>query len=121
MRGHCRNQAGIVGNDQTAPFSVDTVGIGQTKNGVFNTTHHRIGLACGEAEAVTVHRTGAHGPEFHEILRGDADSVSCSGEVRYRLARLPVLRVSTMKAAEDDVRIGKNVHYVNVAAECGTA
>lgn len=107
---HCGNKAGVVSlfarnavrDNESSPFGVDIVGIGQTRDRIFNTRHDTITLAWAEAEAVAFQGARANGPQFNEVLGADTDAIAIRAEpdlLRHALG------------GEDNVRIGKDVHY----------
>jgi len=99
-----------VRHNESAPFRIDIVRIRQSKNGAFDTSNNSVGLRRGEPESVILDRPRANSPELDEVLRRDADAVSFSGELRYRITGLAVLGMGAMQPPKDDVGIGENVH-----------
>ncbi len=116
LSGHRCNEPSVVGllpgnavrHHKSSPFRVNVVGVGKPNHGTLDAPHDTISLARSDAEPIVFEWPRADSPEFDKILRSDADAISVFAEPGYGVTSPAVLRVGTMKAAKDDIGIGKN-------------
>jgi len=119
IHGHRSDEACIVDllprhamrHNEPAPFRIDIVSVGKSKNGTFDASNNSIGLGRGEPEPVVLDRPRGNSPKLDQVLGGNADAVSIFAEPRYRIARLAMLGMGALKPTKDDVGIGEDVHY----------